>query len=81
MLTTNMSLETGGMNETNSREVTSMHIIRTSPSQRPKIRRFNLQASALFPEVTSFREAVIDEMKRLVTKYAGGYEEYERAHI
>ncbi|GLA18490.1 hypothetical protein AnigIFM63309_001098 [Aspergillus niger] len=40
--------------------------------------RFNLQAAALFPEVTSFRESVVDEMRRLVTKFPGGYEEYAK---
>ncbi|RAK95380.1 uncharacterized protein BO80DRAFT_368900 [Aspergillus ibericus CBS 121593] len=38
--------------------------------------RFNLQAAALFPDVTSFRESVTDEMKRLIAKYPGGYEDY-----
>jgi len=40
--------------------------------------RFNLQAAALFPKVSSFRESVVDEMKRLIAKYPGGYEEYEK---
>ncbi|GKZ27942.1 hypothetical protein AbraCBS73388_007145 [Aspergillus brasiliensis] len=34
--------------------------------------RFDLQAAALFPHVTSFRDSVVDEMRRLVTKYPGG---------
>ncbi|KAK2758997.1 hypothetical protein FQN54_003095 [Arachnomyces sp. PD_36] len=40
--------------------------------------RFNLQAAALFPDVTNLRESVIDEMKRLVAKFPGGYEDYAR---
>ncbi|RAK87351.1 hypothetical protein BO79DRAFT_197350 [Aspergillus costaricaensis CBS 115574] len=40
--------------------------------------RFNLQAAALFPEDTSFRNSVIEEMRHLVAKYPGGYEEYAR---
>ncbi|OBT83586.1 hypothetical protein VE02_07995 [Pseudogymnoascus sp. 03VT05] len=39
--------------------------------------RFNLHAAALFPKMTSFRELVIDEMKRLIAKYPNGYEEEE----
>ncbi|KAL4970911.1 NADP-dependent oxidoreductase domain-containing protein [Aspergillus stella-maris] len=38
--------------------------------------RFNLQAAALFPEVSSFRDSVIDGMKTLVQKYPRGFEEY-----
>ncbi|OCL02753.1 hypothetical protein AOQ84DRAFT_348674 [Glonium stellatum] len=41
--------------------------------------RFNLQAAALFPKVTSFRESVITDMKRLIAKYPGGYEQYEKS--
>ncbi|KAL4879790.1 NADP-dependent oxidoreductase domain-containing protein [Aspergillus karnatakaensis] len=37
---------------------------------------FNLQAAALFPEVGSFRDSVIDGMKTLVQKYPRGFEEY-----
>ncbi|PYH31862.1 Aldo/keto reductase [Aspergillus neoniger CBS 115656] len=40
--------------------------------------RFNLQAAALFPEDASFRNSVIEEMRHLVAKYPGGYEEYAR---
>ncbi|OBT61184.1 hypothetical protein VE03_09437 [Pseudogymnoascus sp. 23342-1-I1] len=39
--------------------------------------RFNLQAAALFPEDSSYKESVIDEMKRLIAKYPNGYEEGE----
>ncbi|XRM36737.1 hypothetical protein ABZX51_000230 [Aspergillus tubingensis] len=40
--------------------------------------RFNLQAAALSPEDASFRNSVIEEMRHLVAKYPGGYEEYAR---
>ncbi|GAQ35836.1 aldo/keto reductase [Aspergillus tubingensis] len=40
--------------------------------------RFNLQAAALFPEDTSFRNSVVEEIRHLVAKYPGGYEEYAR---
>ncbi|KAK2805641.1 hypothetical protein FQN51_009144 [Onygenales sp. PD_10] len=39
--------------------------------------RFDLQAAALFPDVGSYRQSVVDEMKRLIAKYPGGYEAYE----
>ncbi|KFY81145.1 hypothetical protein V499_00079 [Pseudogymnoascus sp. VKM F-103] len=39
--------------------------------------RFNLHAPALFPGELSYRELVIDEMKRLIAKYPNGYEEGE----
>ncbi|KAH8589977.1 NADP-dependent oxidoreductase domain-containing protein [Bisporella sp. PMI_857] len=35
--------------------------------------RFNLQAAALFPEVASFRESVVSEMKRLIKKHPVGF--------
>ncbi|KAF8862531.1 hypothetical protein BDZ45DRAFT_616832 [Acephala macrosclerotiorum] len=39
--------------------------------------RFNLQAAAIFPGFKTFRESVIDEMKRLISKYPKGFEAYK----
>ncbi|KAL8989416.1 MAG: hypothetical protein Q9169_008365, partial [Polycauliona sp. 2 TL-2023] len=37
--------------------------------------RYDLLVSALFPEDPSYRQLAMDEMRRLVDKYPGGYEE------
>lgn len=39
--------------------------------------RYNMHASASYPGNTQFRTMVIDEIRRLVEKYPGGYEEWE----
>jgi protein-ribulosamine 3-kinase len=39
--------------------------------------RYNLHAAALFPEVKSFRELAIGEMKKMVAKFPGGLADYE----
>ena len=40
--------------------------------------RFNLHASALYSGNTTFRMMVVEEIRRLVEKYPGGYEEWEK---
>ncbi|KAL8643616.1 MAG: hypothetical protein Q9226_008240 [Calogaya cf. arnoldii] len=39
--------------------------------------RYDLLVSALFPNEDSFRRLAMDEMRRLVDKYPGGYEAFE----
>lgn len=78
-------------------------LIISFPTLLTYIRRFNLHAATLFPDVPSFRESyvpsfeylylillkldltnafrlnrVIDEMRRLIEKYPGGYEDWLR---
>ena len=40
--------------------------------------RYNMLASALYPGNTEFRKMVIEEIRRLVDKFPGGYEEWEK---
>ncbi|CAF9917036.1 MAG: hypothetical protein HETSPECPRED_003080 [Heterodermia speciosa] len=41
--------------------------------------RFNLHASAVYPGNIRFRNMIIDEMRRLVNKYPGGFEGWEQS--
>lgn len=41
--------------------------------------RYNMHASALYSGNTRFRTMIIDEIRRLVEKYTGGYEEWEES--
>ena len=43
--------------------------------------RFNMHASALYTGNTTFRTMIIDEMKRLIVKYPGGFEDWEKSQI
>ncbi|KAI9688305.1 MAG: hypothetical protein M1820_010274 [Bogoriella megaspora] len=57
------------------------HIPKSSPEEDYDDRnalyamRYNLHAATLFPQVTAFREMVIEEMGRLIAKYPNGFEE------
>ena len=42
--------------------------------------RFNLHAATLFPSVPDYREMVIGEMKRLIQKFSGGFDEWVKNH-
>lgn len=39
--------------------------------------RFNLQAAALFPDVKDLREMAIEQMKTMVEKFPGGFDDYK----
>ncbi|KAI4280194.1 MAG: hypothetical protein L6R38_004637 [Xanthoria sp. 2 TBL-2021] len=43
--------------------------------------RYDLLVSALFPEEPKFRRLAMDEMKRLVDKYPGGYEAFKTQEV
>ena len=40
--------------------------------------RYNMHASALYTGNIEFRKMIIEEIRRLVDKFPGGYEEWEK---